>query len=278
MIGPSRRGCGQNAGEVATATVRGTACCSEPSPHAAAVADSLVTEDGHGSDGPVARRPDDAPRFDSVRPAPPWRRTSDRPTSPTLGGGPGAARQPTDFAVRGKGRAEGKSRTRTDTGDHLRRRTTRLRSKVGAWRPHSGLLPRWQPRGRPGPGYGKAVGTDRRRSGTPAVAAALGLVRDPRNGSAPPRGPQGPKVRTSVRHAKPFPGQRQAGQQNPQKHHSVEGGGGGYPGVKVRVSGHLPDRSQSPHNLTGTPPRVSRFTDRLPELPSSSLPFSLPTL
>ena len=113
MIGPSRRGCGQNAGEVATATVRGTACCSEPSPHAAAVADSLVTEDGHGS---VARRPDDAPRFDSVRPAP-WRRTSDRPTSPTLGGGPGAARQPTDFAVRGKGRAEGKSRTRTDTGD-----------------------------------------------------------------------------------------------------------------------------------------------------------------
>lgn len=76
MIGPSRRGCGQNAGEVATATVRGTACCSEPPPHAAAVADSLVTEDGHGS---VARRPDDAPRFDSVRPAP-WRRTSDRPT------------------------------------------------------------------------------------------------------------------------------------------------------------------------------------------------------
>ena len=41
-------------------------------------------------------------------------------------------------------------------------------------------------------------------------------------------------------------------------------GGGGYPGVKVRVSGHLPDRSQSPYNLTGTLPRVSRFADHLP--------------
>ena len=116
MIGPSRRGCGQNAGEVATATVRGTACCSEPPPHAAAVADSLVTEDGHGS---VRSLADPMTHLVSTACVPRRGvgRATDRPTSPTLGGGPGAARQPTDFAVRGKGRAEGKSRTRTDTGD-----------------------------------------------------------------------------------------------------------------------------------------------------------------
>ena len=203
-------------------------------------------------------------------------RATDRPTSPTLGGGPGAARQPTDFAVRGKGRAEGKSRTRTDTGDHLRRRrTTRLRSKVGAWRPHSGLLPRWQPRGRPGPGCGKAaVGTDRRRSGTLAVAAALGLVRDPRNGSAPPRGPQGPKVRTSVRHAKPFPGQRQAGQQNPQKHHSVEGGAGGTPGSRFGSRVTFPTEAR----VRTTSPALRRASPGSPiAFPSSPvLPFFPP--
>lgn len=271
MIGPSRRGCGQNAGEVATATVRGTACCSEPSPHAAAVADSLVTEDGHGS---VRSLADPMTHLVSTACVP--RRGVARATDRHrrhwgAARGPPVNQQTSPSGAKVVPRARA-ALARTQETDHLRRRTTRLRSKVGAWRPHSGLLPRWQPRGRPGPGCGKAaVGTDRRRSGTLAVAAALGLVRDPRNGSAPPRGPQGPKVRTSVRHAKPFPGQRQAGQQNPQKHHSVEGGGGGYPGVKVRVSGHLPDRSQSPHNLTGTPPRVSRFTDRLPELPSSSL-------
>ena len=53
-------------------------------------------------------------------------------------------------------------------------------------------------------------------------------------------------------------------------------GGGGYPGVKVRVSGHLPDRSQSPYNLTGTLPRVSRFADRLPS--SQDFFFFLPNI
>jgi len=104
----------------------GTACCSKPPPQAAAVADSLVTEDGHGHG--VVRRPDDAPCFDIVHPAP-RRQTSNRHRRHR-----GTA-QPTDFAVRSKGYAEDKSRTRTDTGNHLR----------------------WQPRGRPGPGSGKAV-------------------------------------------------------------------------------------------------------------------------
>ena len=199
-------------------------------------------------------------------------RATDRPTSPTLGGGPGAARQPTDFAVRGKGRAEGKSRTRTDTGDRPPPPSYNTLAKQGGsmetpFRSTPALAASRQARA------GLRQGSrDRQTSiGHPCGRRRTRACPGPSKRVCPPAGAAGtqsPNVRPT-RQTVPRPATSRSAKSS--KTPLGRRGGGGYPGVKVRVSGHLPDRSQSPHNLTGTPPRVSRFTDRLPELPSSSL-------